>query len=192
MRPTNWTVTPVYSDSQSCAIIDDSTEASLWLSQVPKHIKQLEIEWRGPLFKAEAIANVTHLFVQHLYPGCTYPPTLENLFIRDYNGEPVPDVTNLFFHFCDLTMIEKVDVGEHYLWYIDGTTNSQLNTTKYRIAGKRVTMDVCGRKYEVIKRVPKVDPKVIQGQLRAINEQIGLLHKEAEELLQQAHDQTKE
>lgn len=204
MRLTDWTVTPDYPDTYSCAIINDAASTRLWLSPVPKHIEQLEIEWGGPLFKAEAIANVTHLFVQQLYPGCTYPPTLENLFIRDYDGEPIPNVINLFFHAHDIKSIEKADVGEHYLWYIEDKADSKLNTKKYRTTGKRITMDVFGCKYDVIKRVPKIDHEVTKEKLRIINEQIAVLQKEAgslihqaydqisDDVLQQAHDQTRE
>ena len=172
-----------------CLGLRNSITTQLWLNTLPLHITQLDLSCNDVRFSAKTVAHLSHLFVERLWAYQPIPPTLEYLFVREYDGEPIPKVTNICFHSHDLDKIEKADVGEHYLHYIEEITDSELNTERYRTVGKRITMDVFGYKYDVIKRVPIIDPKVIIERRRIINEQISILQKEDHRLFELAYDQ---
>lgn len=127
------------------------------ISSIPSHVKQLNVGTSKPLFTAEVVKDLTHLYVDDIVEGMSFPETLEHLFIMSYSGaKPLPTVRNIYVNVCQTAFLNKMaSVPEHYIF----TMNGQFSTSTIRegpfVVSDNQTIEAFGETFGVRKRTPK-------------------------------------
>ena len=124
------------------------------IDSIDPHIRQLECLVCNPSFSAETIGNLTHLWLDDITHGTTFPRSLEHLFVWGYSGrEPLPRVRNIYIELGYESNIQQGQRVKHRIILAPSRPSGKPRKYGYKVR-KQQSIEAFGSMHRYYERVP--------------------------------------